>query len=130
MLRIHYAPYEYISCLRSLRLSFSSISFSFTHQHQLTHSFHPLLPSQYTTTLHNRYVDLTEAIDAQDASFLDHGDFHDTDAVPLQGPLPASHYVLSEDSREEVRTWVLSVVTDSNIEQRFPPREQVSIRYE
>ena len=23
-----------------------------------------------------------------------------------------------------MRTWVLSVVTDSNIEQRFPPREQ------
>ena len=38
----------------------------------------------------NRYVDLTEAIDAQDASFLDHGDFHDTDAVPLQVSLSPS----------------------------------------
>ncbi len=72
----------------------------------------------------NRYVDLTEAIDAQDSSFLDHGDYHDTDAIPLQGHLPETHYLLSEDSREDVRTWVLSVVTDSNIEQRFPPREQ------
>ena len=26
--------------------------------------------------------------------------------------------------REEIRTWVLSVVTDNTIEQRFPPREQ------
>jgi intraflagellar transport protein 172 len=72
----------------------------------------------------NRYVDITEAIDSQDASFLDNADYHDTDAVPLQGPLPEKHYLVSEDSREEVRTWVLSVVTDSNIEQKFPPREQ------
>eukprot|EP00605_Chrysophyceae_sp_TOSAG23-4_P002142 GSChrysophyteH1.ASY1.ANO1.2369.1 assembled CDS len=64
------------------------------------------------------------AIDSQDASFLDNADYHDTDAVPLQGPLPKDHYLRSEDAREEVRTWVLSVVTDSNIEQRFPPREQ------
>ena len=26
--------------------------------------------------------------------------------------------------REDVRTWVLSVVTDSNIEQKIPPREK------
>jgi intraflagellar transport protein 172 len=30
----------------------------------------------------------------------------------------------AQDSREEVRTWVLSVVTDNSIEQRFPSREQ------
>lgn len=29
-----------------------------------------------------------------------------------------------QDAREEVRTWVLSVVTDSSIEQQFPRREQ------
>ena len=29
-----------------------------------------------------------------------------------------------KDAREEVRTWVLSVVTDNSFEQRFPPREQ------
>ncbi len=28
-----------------------------------------------------------------------------------------------QDDREEVRTWVLSIVTDSTIEQRLPPRE-------
>ena len=29
-----------------------------------------------------------------------------------------------QDDREEVRTWVLSVVTDNSVEQRLPPREQ------
>jgi intraflagellar transport protein 172 len=72
----------------------------------------------------NRYVDITEAIDSQDPSAVDNTDFHDTDAVPLQSPLPKDHYLRDEDSREEVRTWVLSVVTDSNIEQKLPPREQ------
>ena len=72
----------------------------------------------------NRYVDLAEAIDSQDASFLDNADYHDTDAVPLQAALPQTQYLRDESTREDVRTWVLSVVTDSNIEQRFPPREQ------
>ena len=36
------------------------------------------------------------------------------------------YYVIfaAQDAREEVRTWVLSVVTDSNIEQKIPPREK------
>lgn len=72
----------------------------------------------------NRYVDLAEAIDTSDTSFLDNSEYNDADAIPLNGPLPASHYVNSEDEREDVRTWVLSVVTDTSIEQRFPRREQ------
>lgn len=71
-----------------------------------------------------RYVDLTEAIDSNDPSFMDNSEFQDTDAVPLNGPLPSTQYLKDEDNREEVRTWVLSVVTDSKIEQRFPTREQ------
>jgi intraflagellar transport protein 172 len=71
----------------------------------------------------NRYVDLTEAIDSGDASLLDNTEFHDTDAIPLNCPLPTTQYVRDEDSREDVRTWVLSVVTDSTVEQRFPARE-------
>lgn len=31
---------------------------------------------------------------------------------------------MTQDDREDIRTWVLSVVTDSNIEQRFPSRDQ------
>jgi hypothetical protein len=33
-------------------------------------------------------------------------------------------FTLFQQTREEVRTWVLSVVTDASIEQRFPSREQ------
>lgn len=39
--------------------------------------------------------------------------------------IPAYHVIyILKDAREEVRTWVLSVVTDSNIEQKIPPREK------
>jgi len=77
----------------------------------------------------NRYVDLTEAIDSGgETNMLDNTEYHDTDAIPLVGgpngaQLPSTHYIRDEDKREEVRTWVLSVVTDSNIEQRFTARE-------
>jgi intraflagellar transport protein 172 len=44
----------------------------------------------------NRYVDLTEAIDTNDASFMDNADFQDCDAIPLNGPLPECHYLEEE----------------------------------
>ena len=74
----------------------------------------------------NRYVDVAEAIDsgAPDSRDIDATDYQSVDAMPLDGPVPATHYLEEEDDREDIRTWVLSVVTDSNIEQRFPPREQ------
>ena len=71
----------------------------------------------------NRYVDLSEAIDTGDATFMDNTEYQETD-LPLNAALPASHYLAEEDAREEVRTWVLSVVTDNSVEQRFPPKEQ------
>eukprot|EP00595_Chromulina_sp_UTEXLB2642_P000435 CAMPEP_0196761570 /NCGR_PEP_ID=MMETSP1095-20130614/859_1 /TAXON_ID=96789 ORGANISM="Chromulina nebulosa, Strain UTEXLB2642" /NCGR_SAMPLE_ID=MMETSP1095 /ASSEMBLY_ACC=CAM_ASM_000446 /LENGTH=1006 /DNA_ID=CAMNT_0042111301 /DNA_START=2197 /DNA_END=5217 /DNA_ORIENTATION=+ len=72
----------------------------------------------------NRYVDITEAMDTNDTSFLDNSEYNIIDGVPLNGPLPPSHYISDEDIREEERTWVLSIVTDSSIEQKFPRREQ------
>jgi len=71
-------------------------------------------------------VDVAEAIDsgAADSSGLDDTDYQHVDGLPLDGPIPANHYVEEEDDREDIRTWVLSVVTDSNIEQRFPVRDQ------
>lgn len=74
--------------------------------------------------LMNRYVDLSEAIDTNDPSFLDNAELQDADAIPLNETLPSFHYLTQEDDREDVRTWVLSVVTDSNVEQRLPPLEQ------
>ena len=43
-----------------------------------------------------RYVDLTEAIDASDSSFLDNTEFQDADAIPLQDTLPERHYLDNE----------------------------------
>ena len=43
-----------------------------------------------------RYVDLTEAIDAADASFLDNTEFQDADAISLHEALPLRHYLDSE----------------------------------
>jgi len=50
-----------------------------------------------------RYVDLTEAIDANDASFLDNTEFQDADAIPLQEALPPKHYLDNEVSDIELR---------------------------
>ena len=47
----------------------------------------------------HRYVDLTEAIDTGDASFMDNTDYQDTDAIPLNAPLPTTHYLTSEVSQ-------------------------------
>jgi hypothetical protein len=44
----------------------------------------------------NRYVDLTEAIESNDPTFLDNSEFQDTDAVPLNGPLPSTQYLRDE----------------------------------
>lgn len=42
------------------------------------------------------YVDLTEAIDANDASFLDNTELQDADAIDLQAALPLKHYLDNE----------------------------------
>jgi hypothetical protein len=54
---------------------------------------------------------------------LDSAEFSETDAIPSIDILPKYHYLSEEDDREEVRTWVLSIVADSSVEQRFPGRE-------
>ena len=41
-------------------------------------------------------MDLSEAIDTEDASFLDNTEFTDTDAVPLNSALPNAHYLVDE----------------------------------
>ena len=54
----------------------------------------------------NRYVDLTEAIDTNHASFMDNADFQEADAVPLNGPLPESHYLEDEVRDIDACVWV------------------------
>lgn len=50
-------------------------------------------------TLDSRYVDITEAIDTNDASFMDNSDFQTADAIPLNVDLPEAHYVDNEVRR-------------------------------
>jgi len=65
----------------------------------------------------NRYLDLTEGIDEGTLGDIDNSDFKDTDfPVPHQHPLPKFHY-LEEESREEVREWILGAAMDSEVEQ-------------
>lgn len=59
----------------------------------------------------NKYLDISEAIDEQDASTIDNTDFEGTDIpYPEQVPLPDSNF-LNEDKREEIRDWVLQCIS-------------------
>lgn len=48
------------------------------------------------TETRHRYVDLTEAIDSNDTSFLDNSEYNVVDGIPLNGPLPTVHYLSTE----------------------------------
>ncbi|XP_071962115.1 intraflagellar transport protein 172 homolog [Antedon mediterranea] len=63
----------------------------------------------------NRFLDLTEAIEDGSLDMLDHSDFQDTD-IPFEIPLPEKQHV-TEDKKEEVKEWVLSVSMDQKVEQ-------------
>lgn len=52
--------------------------------------------NNFAFMLLNKYVDITEAIDTNDASFMDNSDFQGADAIPLNVALPESHYVDNE----------------------------------
>nr|XP_032825685.1 intraflagellar transport protein 172 homolog [Petromyzon marinus] len=66
----------------------------------------------------NHFLDLSDAIEEGSSDMLDNTDFTDTD-IPLEVPLPATQHV-SEEKREEVRDWVLTVSMDQRVEQVLP----------
>jgi intraflagellar transport protein 172 len=68
----------------------------------------------------NRYVDLTEAIEEGDSNLLDNSDFASATAVSFVDSLPTQQFLPDEDSREEVRDWVLSVCMDNSVDQTLP----------
>ncbi|KAH0622981.1 hypothetical protein JD844_025935 [Phrynosoma platyrhinos] len=70
----------------------------------------------------NRFLDLTDAIEEGSLDALDHSDFQNTD-IPFEVPLPAKQHV-SEEQREEVRDWVLTVSMDQRLEQVLPQDER------
>ena len=92
-----------ISCYNSsLTLSHTLYTHTLSATHSLSHTVSPshslsLSPSHsLSLSLTHRYVDLSEAIDSGDASFLDNTEYHETDAVPLNATLPTAHYLVDE----------------------------------
>ncbi|KAJ8355794.1 hypothetical protein SKAU_G00185880 [Synaphobranchus kaupii] len=70
----------------------------------------------------NRFLDLCDGIEEGNLDALDHTDFQDTD-IPFEVPLPAKQHV-TEDKREEIRDWVLTVSMDQRVEQVLPNDER------
>ncbi|XP_064196298.1 intraflagellar transport protein 172 homolog [Anguilla rostrata] len=70
----------------------------------------------------NRFLDLCDGIEEGNLDALDHTDFQDTD-IPFEVPLPAKQHV-TEDKREEIRDWVLTVSMDQRLEQVLPKDER------
>uniref|UniRef100_A0A8C0FR79 Intraflagellar transport protein 172 homolog n=1 Tax=Bubo bubo TaxID=30461 RepID=A0A8C0FR79_BUBBB len=66
----------------------------------------------------NRFLDLSDAIEEGNLNSLDHSDFQSTD-IPFAVPLPAQQHV-PEQTREEVRDWVLTMSMDQRLEQVLP----------
>jgi intraflagellar transport protein 172 len=62
----------------------------------------------------NRYLDLSEAMEEGEAAILENADFENTD-VPFDIELPSRQY-LSEERRDDARSWVLQASLDHNTE--------------
>jgi intraflagellar transport protein 172 len=72
----------------------------------------------------NRYVDIVEAIEEQDASLIDPSDFSDADNVRFDFELPKEQYLTDSDAREEIKDWVLELCTTSSVSQSLPSPSQ------
>lgn len=99
-------------------------------------TFHTLIPSdklfytagalckktnhnQLSFVLKNRYVDIVEAMEDSDLKDFSHGEFSSTNVV-YDANLPIHHYIPNEETREEVKDWVLAACIDSAIERTLP----------
>ncbi|KAK7878726.1 hypothetical protein WMY93_030965 [Mugilogobius chulae] len=70
----------------------------------------------------NHFLDLCDAIEEGNLDGLDHTDFLDTD-IPFEVPVPSKLFV-SEEQREQIRDWVLTVSMDQRLEQVLPRDER------
>ena len=71
----------------------------------------------------NHYLDLSEAIEEGDATMIDNSDFVGTDIpAPFDYALPKQQY-LDEDTREEVRDWVLQISMNQQVDQSLTTRK-------
>eukprot|EP01116_Phalansterium_solitarium_P017861 TRINITY_DN4518_c0_g2_i1.p1 TRINITY_DN4518_c0_g2~~TRINITY_DN4518_c0_g2_i1.p1 ORF type:complete len:240 (+),score=106.90 TRINITY_DN4518_c0_g2_i1:1319-2038(+) len=68
----------------------------------------------------NRYLDIAEAMEDDDAGVLENQDFEHTD-VPYDIPL-LKHQHLDEDRRESVRSWVLQASLNASMDRMLATR--------
>lgn len=71
---------------------------------------------------HNRYLDISEAIEEGSPDMLDHSDFAETD-IPYEIPLPEKPY-LTQHQHEDIKEWVLAVSMNQKVEQSLPKDER------
>ena len=65
----------------------------------------------------NRYLDLSEAMEDPDSAVIENSDFENTD-IPYDFTLPERQYS-TEDQREKVRDWILTVSMDNQVDQEI-----------
>ncbi|XP_039604872.1 intraflagellar transport protein 172 homolog [Polypterus senegalus] len=70
----------------------------------------------------NHFLDLSDGIEEGNLLALDHSDYQDTD-IPFEVPVPSKQHI-SEEKREEIRDWVLTVCIDPKVEQVLPKDER------
>ncbi|CDW59064.1 hypothetical protein TTRE_0000739401 [Trichuris trichiura] len=66
----------------------------------------------------NHFLDLCEAVEVNDASLVEYGDFDGTD-IPRPSPLPKTLFA-SESEQEEVKEWILAASVDKDIKRELP----------
>lgn len=71
----------------------------------------------------NRYVDLIEAIEVGDPTIVDNSDLQEATNVPYAESLPSKQHLTTEEEREEVREWVLTVCMDTAVDAALPSVE-------
>jgi len=72
----------------------------------------------------NRYLDLAEAIDDPNSANIDNAEFDQTDIPsPYDIPLPEKN-LMSDDQREEIRDWVLTIQMDDKVKKTLSMRNE------
>ena len=71
-------------------------------------------------TILNKYIDVIEAMEEDEFPGFTDNDFDATNIALDNFSIPTEHYIHDEDSREEIRDWVLSFCINSSLERDLP----------
>lgn len=78
----------------------------------------------FAIMLINRYLDIYDVIEDQDANTLgDNSEYANTDLPsPYDCPLPQKN-LLTENEKEKIKNWCLNILFDSKVTQELPTRQ-------